>query len=330
MNKIDKIKSIIKKHQKEMNKHFAAYQKAEQTARERLSNSAFKSEFMCETYPKMAGEARAAADMAVLDVNNIFDEIQDDLSEWMMKPLDIGTAQILSCINQFSLQMSFDELRILEQGILKSGSYLGNRIFDGLCKKNGYMANRPTLKSIVDSLQIAREETELAIMAYAGVMDKSGDYPGRELISEWMYNGNSYGEYQDYHLYSAEHFLENCILDNLSHLLESVNAPMKYTLDKRETERMKKSLEKIVDKKGEIDASEALRLKESDPDFINKLRSMPEHAFEAMDVVTNFFHLNNESNKKKESALSPSMEQAVQYKAIHGSIDADMNVLNRY
>ena len=325
MNKIDKIKLIIKRHQKEMNKLFFTYQK-----RERLSNSAFKSEFMCETYPKMAGEARAAADMAVLDVNNIFDEIQDDLSEWMMKPLDIGTAQILSCINQFNLQMSFDELRILEQGVLRSGSYLGNRIFDGLCKKNGYMANRPTLKTIVDSLQIAREETELAIMAYAGVMDKSGDYPGRELISEWMYNGNSYGEYQDYHLYSAEHFLENCILDNLSHLLESVNAPMKYTLDKRETERMKKNLEKIVDKKGEIDASEALRLKESDPDFINKLRSMPEHAFEAMDVVTNFFHLDNESNKKKESALSPSMEQAVQYKAIHGSIDADVNVLNRY
>ncbi|NDO70434.1 hypothetical protein FMM80_18015 [Schaedlerella arabinosiphila] len=135
MNKIDKIKLIIKRHQKDMDKHFATYQKAEQTARARLSESAFKTEFMQETYPKFVGEAQAAADMAVLEINNLFDDIQEDLSAWMMKPLDIGTAQILSCINQFSLQMSFDELRILEQGILKSGSYLGNRIFDGLCKK---------------------------------------------------------------------------------------------------------------------------------------------------------------------------------------------------
>lgn len=331
MNKVDKIKSIIKKYQKEMDRHFDAYQKAERAARERLSESAFKTEFMCGTYPKMAGEAIATADMAVLDINNLFDDIQEDLAVWMMKPIDAGTAQVLDCINKFDLNMSFDELRILEQGILKAGSYLGNRVFDGVCQKNGYLTSRPDLKKMTDELEHARESTELAIQAYAGKMNESGQYPGRDLLSEWVYHGVSYGSFQGYHMYDAEHFLhEGGILDNLSCLLESANAPMKYILDKRETEKMTKSLEKIVDKNGEIDASEALRLKESDPDFINKLRSMPEHAFEAMDVVTNFFHLNNESNKKKESALSPSMEQAVQYKAIHGSIDADMNVLNRY
>ena len=135
MNKIDKIKSIIKKHQKDMDKHFAAYQKAEWTARERLSESAFKTEFMQETYPKFVGEAQAAADIAVLEANNIFDEIQDDLSKWMMRPIDASTAQVLDCINKFDLHMSFDELRILEQGVLKAGSYLANRVFDGLCKK---------------------------------------------------------------------------------------------------------------------------------------------------------------------------------------------------
>ena len=146
-----------------------------------------------------------------------------------------------------------------------------------------------------------------------------------------MYNGISYGQYRDYHLYDAEHFLhEGGILDNLSRLLDSANAPMKYTLDKRETERMQKSLEKIVDKKGEIDASAALQLKESDPDFINKLKSMPENSFKDMDVLTDFFRLDDGSDKKKESALSPSMEQAAQYKAVHGAIDADANILGGY
>ena len=331
MNKIDKIKSIIKKHQKDMDNHFAAYQKAERTARARLSESAFKTEFVIETYPKFAGEAQAAADMTVLDINNLFDDIQEDLFAWIMRPIDTGTAQVLDCINKFDLHMSFDELRILEQGVLKAGSYLANRVFEGLCQKNGYITSRPDLKKMTDALEHARESAKVAVLSYAGKMDESGQFPGRDLLGEWMYNGISYGQYRDYHMYDAEHFLgEGGILDNLSCLLESANAPMKYTLDKRETERMKKSLEKIVDKKGEIDASEALRLKESDPDFINKLRSMPEHAFEAMDVVTNFFRLNNKSNKKKESALSPSMEQAARYGAVHGSVDADVNVLNRY
>lgn len=331
MNKIDKVKSIIKRHQKEMDRHFAAYQKAERTARERLSESAFKTEFMIGTYPKFAGEARSAADMAVLDINNLFDDIQEDLSAWMMKPIDASTSQVLDCINRFDLKLSFDELRILEQGILKSGSYLANRVFDGLCKKNGYVTSRPDLKKMTDALENARESAELAIRAYAGKMDESGQFPGRDLLSEWMYHGVSYGNFQDYHMYDAEHFLEEGgMLDNLSRLLDSANAPMTYTLDKRETERMQKSLEKIVDKKGEIDASAALQLKESDPDFINKLKSMPENSFKDMDVLTDFFRLDDGSDKKKESALSPSMEQAAQYKAVHGAIDADANILGGY
>lgn len=331
MNKIDRIKSIIKRHQKEMDRHFAAYQKAERAARDRLSESAFKTEFMLGTYPKFAGEARSAADMAVLDINNLFDDIQEDLSAWMMKPIDASTSQVLDCINRFDLKLSFDELRILEQGILKAGSYLANRVFDGLCQKNGYLTSRPDLKKMTDALKHARESTELAIQAYAGKMDESGQFPGLDLLGKWMHNGISYGQYRDYHMYDAEHFLEEGgMLDNLSRLLDSANAPMTYTLDKRETERMQKSLEKIVDKKGEIDASAALQLKESDPDFISKLRSMPENSFENMDVIADFFRLDNESDKKKESALSPSIEQAAQYKAAHGAVDADVNVLNRY
>lgn len=330
MNKIDKIKSVVKKHQRDMDRHFLSYQKAEQTARARLSESAFKTEFIIGTFPKFAGEARSAAEISVMEVDNIFDGIKEELSQWMMKPIDFGIAQIFDSINRFNLQMSFDELRILEQGVLKSGSYLGCRIFDGLCQKNGYITSRPNLRTLTDELEHARESTNLAIQAYAGKMDESGQFPGRDLLGEWMYHGVSYGEFHDYHMYDANHFLhEGGVLDNLSHLLESANAPMKYTLDKRETERMEKSLESIV-KDGEIDASAALKLRESDPDFINKLRSMPENSFENMDVVTDFFRLDDGSDKKKESALSPAMEQAAQYKAIHGAIDADANILGRY
>lgn len=329
MNKIDKIKERIRKYQKKMDKSYEAYKKAEQEAREKLSPAGFQSEFMQKTWVQFAGDAWSAADMAVFDINNIFDEIQEDLSKWLAKPLGAGMMQTFDCINRFGLSMSFDELQILEQGVLQSGSYWGCRIFDGLCKENGYKTNRTTLKTIVDSLQTAREEAELAVKAYGGVADKSGVYPGRDLLQEWIYNGNSYGEYKDYHLYAAEHFLESCILDNLSQLLDSVNAPVSYTLNQLEVAKMKTELEKIVDKDGKINEKAAQQLEKSDPDFANKLRSMPKGDFENMEAISKYFRLDDEKeNKKGESVLSPSMEQAILYNSGHAP--ADLKLLDQY
>lgn len=329
MNKIDKVKERIRKYQKKMDKSYAEYKKAEQEAREKLSPAGFQSEFMQKTWVQFAGESWGAADMAIFDVNNIFDELQEDLSKWLAKPLDAGMMQTFDCINRFGLSMSFDELKILEQGVLQSGSYWGCRIFDGLCQENGYKTNRPTLKTISDSLQNAREEAKLAVRAYAGSMDKSGVYPGRDLLQEWTYNGNSYGEYKDYHLYAAEHFLESCILDNLSQLLDSVNAPVSYTLNQSETEKMKTELEKIVDKDGKVDGKAAQQLEKSNPDFVNKLRSMPEGSFKNMEAVSKYFRLDDEKeNKKGESVLSPSMEQAALYASSHAP--TDLKLVDQY
>ena len=89
----------------------------------------------------------------------------------------------------------------------------------------------------------------------------------------------------------AELFLqEGGELDRLEQLFESTNAPMKYELNAQETEKMKKRLESIVDKNGEIDEKAASQLKESDPD-------------------------DERDNKKVESVLSPAMQQAAAYES---------------
>lgn len=326
MNKVDKIKEIIRKYQNKMNKKHEAYQKAEREAREKLSPAGFRSEFMQKTWVQFASESWSAADIAVLEANNILDEIREDLSEWLMKPLDSRMMQTFDCINRFGLSMSFDELQILEQGVLSSGSYLGCRIFDGLCQENGYGTSRPPLKTITDSLQNAHEEIDLAVRAYAG---KAPDFPGRDLLGEYIYRGVSYGSFTDYQMYDADHFLDGGgRLDDLSRLLDSMNAPVAYTLNQSEAAKMKTELKKIVDKNGKVDEKAAQQLEKNDPDFINKLRSMPEGAFKNMESVFEYFRLDEKENKKVESVLMPSLEQAKLYNS--NFVPADLKVLDQY
>ena len=117
-------------------------------------------------------------------------------------------------------------------------------------------------------------------------------------------------------------------LDRLEQLFESTNAPMKYELNAQETEKMKKRLESIVDKNGEIDEKAACQLKENDPNFIDKLRSIPEGSFEKMDSVSKYFRLDESDNKKNESAISQAIEQAKSYNERKPK-PVDMKIVNQ-
>lgn len=325
MNKFQKVKRIIENYQRKADKCFASYREKEAEARKTYSTEGFRDNFMQGTWVQMASEIWSKADLAILEANNILDEAQEDFNKWVMTPLNAETTQVLNCINQFGLRLSLDELRVLEQNV--RDSYFGCRIFQGLCEQNGYGINTPEMRIYVDTLKNAREEVRFAIQAYAG---SAPDFAGRDLLQKWEYNGVVYGEYEDFHLVMAESFLnKGCILDRLENLWESVNAPMAYTLNASETEKMKTELEKIVDKDGKVNGKAAQQLEKNDPDFTNKLRSMPEGSFENMEAVSKYFRLDDEKeNKKGESVLSPSMEQAALYASSHAP--ADLKLLDQY
>lgn len=325
MNKFQKIKEIIKEYQTKSDKFFTSYKAEEAKARKKYSEQGFKTEFIPKVWAHMAGEAQAEASITIKQINDIFDEIKEDFEKWVMKPLDPGVAQILGCVNQFDLSLSLDELRIIENSA--RGSYMSTRIFAGLAEKNGYGVSVPSMKDLMDALESARDNAAFSINAYAG--HAADNFSGRDLIGDWTFNGISYGAYSDHHMVMAELFLgKDCELDRLERLWDSTNAPMAYTLNPTEIRRIKKRLESIVNKNGEIDEKAACQLKENDPNFIDKLRSIPEGSFEKMDSVSKYFRLDESDNKKNESAISQAIEQAKSYNERKPK-PVDMKIVNQ-
>lgn len=320
MNKIDKIKSLIQEFQRKQDKLYSRYQAAEKEAREKYSESGFRNKFMLNTWPQYAGKAQADADSTIREISYLIDEAQEEFDSWVMKPLDANVVSMLNCISSFNLSLSMQELKIIERKI--SGAYLGMRIFAGLCEKNGYGVQIPTADKYSEALKHARVDTELAVRAYAG---KAPSYEGRDLIGDWIFEGISQGPYQDFHLYMAANFLhEGGTLDRLAELWDSANAPLVYTLNPSETERVKKQLDKIV-VHGEVDKKAANELFKAEPDFKNRFESLPKEELKKYESVSKYFGLtDNKKEKIQESKISPSMEQAAKYMSNRQPVDENL------
>lgn len=123
MTRFERVRDTIKKFYADQDKLFSEYQKSEKAAREKYSSEGFKTEFMISVYPKYAGEARSNADIAVHEIESIYEELKADFLSWIMKPLQPEILQTLNLINDFGLKLSLSELRVIEKNI--SGNYWG-------------------------------------------------------------------------------------------------------------------------------------------------------------------------------------------------------------
>ncbi len=310
MTKFQKIKQLILDYREVADRHYANYQKKERAAREKFSEAGFKQEFMQKTWVEMAGQIWAEADDSIRKIMEIFNEIEGDLKKWITRPLDASTTQILDCIKNFDLKLSLNELQVIEECI--RSSYMGAKIFAGLAQKNGYNIVTLSMKEYQDALKAARNNASFAICAYAGSPDDK--FPGKDLLQEWTYQGVTYGEYTPHHMFMAYNYLcDGGELDRLETMWGAACAPMKYSLTPDESEKVKKSLEGIMSNGG-INEKAAQQLIEKEPDFKNKLQSMPHNFFEGKESVINYFSLNDKS-EKKESKISPAIQQATEYKA---------------
>ncbi len=313
MTKFEKIKEIIKSYQEAADKHYKNYKEKEKKAREKYSESGFKEEFVHGTWVTMAGQAWANADAAVRDVMDMFDEIEQELHEWVMKPLSSEVIQFLNCISNFELGLSLQELQIIEQSV--KGSYIGTKIFAGLAEKNGYLIQTSQVGEYLQKLKTVRADTEHALRAYAG---QGPEFLGRDLLQEKEYQGVNLGEYSEFDLFYASNFLrDGGELDSIEAMWNSVNAPMTYLLTESERQKVKRSLEQIIDKNGQIDKQKAQELVEKQPTIKSKLESMSQEDFAGMEAVTEYFSLygpkKEKANDSNDSKISPSMQVANEY-----------------
>lgn len=308
MTKFEKIKQLIMEYQKTADRHYADYQAKEKRAREKYSEAGFQEEFTQKTWPALAGKAWADSDEAIQKIMEIFDEIEEDLKKWVMMPLDASTVQILDCINNFDLKLSLNELQVIEESV--RSSYLGTKIFAGLSEKNGYSINAPSMKEFENALKSARGNASFSLKAYAGSPDDK--FPGKDLLEKWTYQGVTYGDYTAHHMFMAYNYLhEGGEIDRLEAMFGEIHAPMKYILTKDESEKVEKSVKDIM-RNGEIDKKAAQELIEKQPDFKDKLESMPSEFFEGKEVVAKYFRL-NEKTEKEESLINPATRGAMEY-----------------
>lgn len=310
MTKFGKIKEVISEYQKQADKHYSSYKAREAEARQKFSEAGFVTEFRQKMWPKMAGDAWSNADFAINKVMELFDETEEELKKFVMRPLDASMIQVLNCIDSFGLRLSLSELKIIESSARES--YWGIRIFTGLAQKSGYQVNVPTVDSYQKALETARSNAKLAIRAYAGSPDEG--YPGKDLLQKWENKGSVMGEYQHYHTFFAANFLhEGGELDRLEEMWGEARAPMVYRLNEREAEQVKKVVGNIMHD-GEVDKKAAQELIKKDPDFKDKLQSMPDNFFEGKEALVNHFRL-NEKEEKEESLITPGSRKAAEYGA---------------
>ncbi len=313
MTKFEKIKQLIVEYQKTADRHYADYQAKEKRAREKYSEAGFQSEFIQKVWPEMAGKIWAECDDTIRKVEEVFSEIEQDFKKWVMEPLDGSTVQILDCVERFGLSLDLNELRVLEDAV--RSSYLGMKIFAGLAEKNGYNVSASSLKEYQDTLAVARNNAKLAVRIYAGLPDRG--YPGKDLLQQHEVNGITYGPYEHYHLFFAANFLhDGGELDRLETMWGDARAPMRYSLTATETEKVKKGVESIMQGE-EIDKKAAQELIKKDPDFKDKLQSMPDDFFEGKEALVNHFRMNKKEEKeeKEESLITPGSRQAAEYGA---------------
>lgn len=317
MTKFERIKEIVRQYYKDSDKFFAEYQMKEKRAREKYSEEGFRTEFMMKQWPHYSGTVRGNAENTIRNINYIYDEIQNEFQQWVMEPLKPDVLQTLTLINQFDLQLSLTELKTIEKNV--SDSYFGFRIFSGLAKKAGFAVNTLDMDVCAKEIESAKKNTENAIRMYAG---QAPDFPGRDLLGEWTYNGINYGEYQTYHLlYAADFLRTDGVIDRLEGMWRSLKAPMKYTLTESESEKIKDKIDDIIDPYGgAIEKEKAEKLLKEIPDILSRLESTPKD-FKNKKAAVDYFTLigvgaeqkAKEDAIKNESKIDPASTCAAKY-----------------
>ena len=268
--KFEEILKVIKDYQRTADMQFREYQKKVSRMKSELNDETFNRKMKLEVYPYYFGTLTSDRNMAKEEVRSICEDIRNDLKSWMMKPIKPETMQILSCINDFGIRLSREELSILEDDV-KSNLFAG-KIFSGIAKNNGYAVKLPDFTEYLRILMVVESDAGIAIDAYCGA---APDFPGKDLLDKQRRNGAAFGEWQIWHrMYAAGFENTHSSLDDAGKMWEQSKVSVEYTLTEAERDRIKKMMDEVekLDEAGKAD--KMLSILGNEKDLPDKLRLM--------------------------------------------------------
>ena len=268
--KFEEILQVVKDYQRTADRQFSEYQKKVSRMKSELNDETFNRKMKLEVYPYYFGTLTSDRNMAKEEVHSICEDIKGDLKSWMMKPIKPETMQILSCINDFGIRLSREELSILEDDV-KSNLFAG-KIFSGIAKNNGYAVKLPDFTEYLRILMVVESDAGIAIDAYCGA---APDFPGKDLLDKQRRNGAAFGEWQIWsRMYAANFENTHSSLDDASRMWEQSKVSVEYTLTEAERDRIKKMMDEVekLDEAGKAD--KMLSILGNEKDLPDKLRLM--------------------------------------------------------
>lgn len=268
--KFEEILQVVKDYQRTADRQFSEYQKKVSRMKSELNDETFNRKMKLEVYPYYFGTLTSDRNMAKEEVHSICEDIKGDLKSWMMKPIKPETMQILSCINDFGIRLSREELSILEDDV-KSNLFAG-KIFSGIAKNNGYAVKLPDFTEYLRILMVVESDAGIAIDAYCGA---APDFPGKDLLDKQRRNGAAFGEWQIWHrMYAAGFENTHSSLDDAGRMWEQSKVSVEYTLTEAERDRIKKMMDEVekLDEAGKAD--KMLSILGNEKDLPDKLRLM--------------------------------------------------------
>ena len=270
MTKFEEIKKIVLDFQKRADRYFSEYCEKARGMEEKYRPGVFKREIMTQVWPYYSGNVSAERDHAKTAISDICEDIRNDLKSWMMKPIKPETMQILSCINDFGIRLSREELSILEDDV-KSNLFAG-KIFSGIAKNNGYAVKLPDFTEYLRILMVVESDAGIAIDAYCGA---APDFPGKDLLDKQRRNGAAFGEWQIWHrMYAAGFEDKHSSIDDAGIMWGRSKVAIEYTLTEAERDRIKKMMDEVekLDEAGKAD--KMLSILGNEKDLPDKLRLM--------------------------------------------------------
>lgn len=268
--KFEEILKTVKDYQRTADRQFSEYQKKVSRMKSELNDETFNRKMKLEVYPHYFGTLTSDRNMAKEEVHSICEDIKGDLKSWMMKPIKPETMQILSCINDFGIRLSREELSILEDDV-KSNLFAG-KIFSGIAKNNGYAVKLPDFTEYLRILMVVESDAKIAIDAYCGA---APDFLGKDLLDKQRRNGAAFGEWQIWHrMYAAGFENTHSSLDDAGRMWEQSKVSVEYTLTEAERDRIKKMMDEVekLDEAGKAD--KMLSILGNEKDLPDKLRLM--------------------------------------------------------
>ena len=283
MTNIEKIKELVKNYQKYADSKFYDYNKKASAIMEKYKPEAALLEIKQNIWPGIAGALWAEKENAKQKISDVCEDIKTDVKKWTLKPVSPNTLELLHSIHDFKVPLTISELKMLETEV--EGNLIASKIFSGLAAEYGYNVTTPNVDGLLQELRELKSFAETAVDAYAGHPDKSGTFPGNDLLEPRKINGVNHGEFAIWEkMIAADFVAKNASMQRAAELLEDSKVSLSYSLTEEETNRIKALIDDIVenstnDKEKKTKMSDLLK---SEPDMAAKIDLMGGEVKEAV------------------------------------------------